>query len=80
MNARTQIDPPSLPLLRQASTLIAMGTVGLALVFAGPASADTVKPKPKPKVTTTAATYDTTWEVTGPTQLSSQDRRVALLP
>ena len=40
MNTRTHIDSPSLPLLRRTSTLIAMGTVGLALVAAGPASAE----------------------------------------
>jgi hypothetical protein len=51
MNTRTHIDTPSLPLLRRASTLIAMGTVGLALIAAGPASADTPKPKPKPATT-----------------------------
>jgi hypothetical protein len=39
MNTRTHIDTPALPLLRRASTLIAMGTVGLALVAAAPAGA-----------------------------------------
>ncbi len=53
MDTRTQIDPPSLPLLRRASTLIAMGTVGLALVAAAPASADPVKPVTKDKAGTT---------------------------
>jgi hypothetical protein len=76
MNMRTHIDTLALPLLRRTSTLIAMGSVGLALVVAGPASADTVKPKPK--VTTTTVTYNTEWQVTGPTRLSSQDTRIAL--
>ena len=57
MDTRTQIDPPSLPLLRRASTLIAMGTVGLALAVAGPASAEDTKPvAPKKKVTTDTIT------------------------
>ena len=56
MNTRTQIDPPSLPLLRRASTLIAMGTVGLALVAAAPASAEDTKPAKKQTTTTTTAT------------------------
>lgn len=54
MNTRTHIDPPSLLLLRRASTLIAMGTVGLALIAAAPANADDAKPaKPKEPTTTT---------------------------
>jgi len=52
MNTRTHIDSPSLPFLRRASTLIAMGTVGLALVAAAPAGADDSKPATKPKVRT----------------------------
>jgi hypothetical protein len=52
MKTRTHIDTPSLPLLRRASTLIAMGTVGLALVAAGRASAEDTKPVTKPKAGT----------------------------
>ena len=63
MNTSPHIDRPSLPLLRRASTLIAMGTVGLALFAAGPASADS-KPATKPKGDmTTTTTPETTWIV-----------------
>lgn len=67
MNTRTHIDPPSLPLLRRASTLIAMGTVGLALVVAASANADMVTTPPgghgtdvKPWQTTHQVTSDRT--------------------
>jgi hypothetical protein len=56
MNTRTHVDPPSLPLMRRASTLIAMGTVGLALVAAGPANAEDTKPAKKQTTTTTTTT------------------------
>ena len=56
MNTRTHIDTPSLPLLRRASTLIAMGTVGLALLAAGPANAEDTKPAKKQTTTTTTTT------------------------
>jgi hypothetical protein len=64
MNTRTHIDPPSLPLLRRASTLIAMGTVGLALVAAGPASAEDSKPATKPLIRTAVppTTDQVLWE------------------
>jgi hypothetical protein len=42
----------TLPLLRRACTLIAVGTVGLALVVAAPVSAEDSKPATKPKVRT----------------------------
>jgi hypothetical protein len=71
MNTRTQIDPPSLPLLRRASTLIAMGTVGLALVAAAPASAENSTPQPKAGTTTTTTTSTTTTTTT----LSERDYR-----
>jgi hypothetical protein len=53
MNMRTHIDTPALPLLRRASSLIAMGTVGLALVAAGPANAEGTRPAKKQTTTTT---------------------------
>jgi hypothetical protein len=56
MNTRTHIDPPALPLLRRASSLIAMGTAVLALVAAGPASAEDIKPAKKQTTTTTTTT------------------------
>jgi hypothetical protein len=65
VNTRTHIDPPSLPLLRRASTLIAMGTVGLALAVAAPASAQDSK-----QVTTT-----TTTTVTTTTDVAKKDRK-----
>jgi hypothetical protein len=74
MNTTPHTNAPLLPLLRRARTLIAMGTVGLALVAAGPASAEPSKPvTTKKKVATDTTTpppspdrgtFDIKWEVT----------------
>jgi hypothetical protein len=65
--SQTHSTAPTLPLLRRASTLIAMGTVGLALVAAGSANADVVTKPPgghgtdiKPWQTTHQVTSDRT--------------------
>lgn len=61
MNTTPHIDTPPLPLLRRASTLIAMGTVGLALVAAAPASADPSQPVKKDTAGTTTELVRDDW-------------------
>jgi hypothetical protein len=46
----------TIPVLRRARILIAMGTVGLALVVASPASAEDTKPATTKKTATTTTT------------------------
>ena len=80
MNTRTHIDSPSLPLLRRARTVVAMGTVGLALVAAAPGSAEKSTPQPKTGTTTTTTTTTPTTTIVSERDYRSRKKVRALIP